>query len=235
MGKDANELAMRDAALASLMGVDGMTDFGTDEVLFAGDDDFGTFGADYDFSADFGADAPAALALPVTHPNHPLHTTNPAAAAIIQKHLHRAAATNSRKKLIDPNGDSDEKIERYNFSINGTITALGTSQTFISGQLQGSPDVDFRPERITANVPAPGFLLVSSARVANVNFTVGGSLDAWTWNANGVGQALSVPKLTPANKATIEAYYTGQVPSPLSGTGSYALCFTFAGWATITA
>jgi hypothetical protein len=245
MGKSANELAMRDPALAALMGVSG-SDFGSEEpVLYTGvDADFGSDAGDWDeaydmgftdigvdFGADisFGADAApsngAAAAAAA-------HGATPQGRAIIAQHVQKQAHRNSRAMLLEPNKYSDLKVERYTFAVNATITALGTA-----GALGGSnsPDVNFRPQRVTANVVSPGMVLISDGRVANVSFTVGGSIDAWQWNANAVGEHLDVPTLTPANKATFSGSYTGLVPSPLSGTGSYLFMLSFTGPASIVA
>jgi hypothetical protein len=134
--------------------------------------------------------------------------------------------------LLEPNKYSDLKVERYTFAVNATITALGTA-----GSLSGSnsPDVNFRPQRATTNVVSPGMVFITDGRVANVSFTVGGNIDAWTWNANAVGQHLDVPTLTPANKASFSASYSGLVPSPLSGTGAYTFQLSFTGPASIVA
>lgn len=229
MGKSANELAMRDPALAALMGVSG-ADFGVEPELIEGNSTFGgtDFGDEsYDggfsdvlageteFGADFafGADAASTQAIVAQH---------------VQKTKHR----NARALLLEPNKYSDLKVERYTFAVNATITALGTAGA-ISGS--NSPDVNFRPQRATANVVSPGMVTISDARVANVSFTVGGQIDAWQWNANAVGQHLDVPTLTPANKATFSGSYTGIVPAPLTGTGAYTFSLAFTGPASIVA
>jgi len=188
----------------------------TDGASFAG----------YAFGVDPATGAPAAPAAAMPHP------ASPQGRAIIAQHMQKMAHRNSRALLLEPNKYSDLKVERYTFAVNATITALGTT-----GALSGSnsPDVNFRPQRATTNVVSPGMVTISDARVANVSFTVGGSIDAWQWNANAVGQQLDVPTLTPANKATFSGSYTGLVPSPLSGTGSYPFAFSFTGPASIVA
>jgi hypothetical protein len=224
MGKSARELASRDPALAALMGAVG-SDFGAESCAFAGDAQFGVdFGDDYAGDSWNGDPAPAAA--PAPRGMHPAH------AKIIQDHMQRTAHRNKRALLLEPNKYSDLKVEQYTFSISAVITNLGTA-----GALTGSnsPDVNFRPQRATANVVSPGMVLISDARVANVSFTVGGLIDAWQWNANAVGQRLDVPTLTPANKATFSGAYTGIVPSPLSGTGSYTFILSFTGPASIVA
>lgn len=254
MGKDANELAMRDPAAAALFGVIG-SDFGNEShalvrapqaepVLYTGPDmaDFGVdFGDDeydmgftdigVDFGVDFGQDAPA-TSTAVVQAAAAQHGATPQGRAIIAQHMQKQQHRNARAMLLEPNKYSDIKVERYTFSINATITALGTA-----GALSGSnsPDVNFRPQRVTSNVVSPGMVTLSDIRVANVSFTVGGIIDAWQFNANAVGQHLDVPTLTPANKATFSGSYSGLVPSPLSGTGTYPFILSFTGPATIVA
>jgi hypothetical protein len=259
MGKDANELAMRDPAAAALFGVIG-SDFGGDayarsggpeqplyigpepmlftggDATFSGIDDSSSYDMGFtdigvDFGADiaFGADAPP-TAIVATAASQ--HGATPQGRAIIAQHMQKQVHRNSRAMLLEPNKYSDLKVERYTFAVNATITALGTA-----GALSGSnsPDVNFRPQRATTNVVSPGMVTFSDVRVANVSFTVGGIIDAWQWNANAVGQHLDIPTLTPANKATFAGSYTGIVPSPLSGTGTYPFILSFTGPASIVA
>lgn len=241
MGKNMNELVARDPALAALMGVSG-TDFGSEPESIVGDASFAGEFDDWmdaydggfadqmgaDFGVSFGDDVPAAPAAAVAA----AHGATPQGRAIIAQHVQKQAHRNSRALLLEPNKYSDLKVERYTFAVNATITALGTA-----GSLSGSnsPDVNFRPQRVTANVVSPGMILITDGRVANVSFTVGGNIDAWQWNANAVGQHLDVPTLTPANKASFSGSYTGLVPSPLSGTGSYSFSLSFTGPASIVA
>src|SRR5580658_3537506 len=179
MGKSANELALRDPALAALMGVAG-SDFGSEDSF--GDDDFGAdwendpmalIGADMgdEYGDDFGGHKRHG------HPHKPHHPAmHPAHAKILREHAMRAKHNAARGLLLEPNKYSSVKVERYSFSVNATITALGTA-----GALTGSnsPDVNFRPQRVTANVVSPGMVTLSDLRVANVSFSVGGLLDAW--------------------------------------------------------
>jgi hypothetical protein len=189
----------------------------------------------YDANVHFGAEGAAPPGHPgAGHPHQAAHHhgATPQGRAIIAAHLRKQAHRNHRAMLLEPNKYSDLKVERYTFAVTTVITSLGTSAG-ISGS--NSPDVNFRPQRVTANVVSPGMVYITDARVANVSFTVGGMIDAWQWNANGVGQQLDVPTLTPANKASFSANYSGMVPSPLSGTGQYIFSLAFTGPASIVA
>jgi hypothetical protein len=189
------------------------------------------FGADVRFGEEHHPHHPGHPGHPGRHPAHH-HGATPEGRAIIAHHMRKQEHRNRRAMLLEPNKYSDLKVERYTFSINANIPSLGTPAVLTASN---APDVNFRPQRVTANVVSPGMVLISDARVANVSFTVGGQLDAWTWNANGVGQQLDVPTLTPANKASFIASYSGLVPSPLSGTGTYPFSLTFTGPASIVA
>ena len=220
-----DDIAMRDLADASLMGaVD--DDFGVE-----GDFEPDQFGSEDDFGVEFGEEdifgvaAPQASAAMVNHPD-------PRVRKILHHHLRRGELRESRLRLLEPNRGSELKVERYTFGIQTSITLS------VSGAItpvSNSPDVNFRPQRVTMNVPSPGFILVTDARVANVSFVVGGSIDAWQFNANAVGESLDVPTLTPANRATWTGSYTGLVPTPLSGSGSYTVIMAFTGPASIVA
>jgi hypothetical protein len=223
MGKNIHDLAMRDPALAALIGKLG-SDFGADR----GDD----FGVDLPTSA-FGLDISPATQI---HPAAALMAQqiapaaqNPQAHAIVAQHLSAQQVSQQRRRLLSPNEGSSITVERYAFAIDASIT-LGTA-TAIS--LSGQPDTYFRPQRVMMNSPAPGFVTISSGRVANVNFTVGSTTDSWFWNANAVGTMLDLPLMSPAHKATIQGNYTGTVPTPLSGTGAFTFVTQFEGPASV--
>lgn len=250
MGRNANELAMRNAALASLMGVS-EADFGYDysdvtggeDAVFGAQADFGVDIEDYGYNvsdpdlsmsgltdADFGAGVDLSAIGAAANARAAAAAAHPAVQAIVAKHAAGQMKRAKRLSLINPNAGSDVKVGRYKFAVNTTITALGTAGA-ISGS--NSPDVHFRPERITCNVVSPGMVTLNDARIANVSFIVGGNVDAWDFNANSVDQLLGTEPMTPANKATFSGSYTGLTPSPLSGTGTYGFVLSLAGPATI--
>lgn len=249
MRPNARALALRDPALAALTGALTGADFGADFGSDFGDD----YGDDmgYSFGYGFGVDPPPPPPPPAAHPAHahhmhhqhhaaqPLavHPSQPgaphpaAAAALWHKHQQKMAHTSRRKSLIEPNEGSDVKIERYAFSINQAIV-LGTT---IAVSASGQPDTSIRPQRVSMNAPAPGFVTLNEIKVANVSVTVGGIGDAWDYNANGVGQSLDMPTLSPANRASLLGNYTGYVPPGFVGGSAYTFCCTFKGPSSIVA
>jgi len=226
---NARGLAVRDMALAAAIGAIG-ADFGAD-VDDEHSDDFGSdYGSDYGTDMgdddDWGADAPSLpQVMAAAKPPSPQ-----AAMALWRAHHARVATTHRRRSLLNPNAGSDVDVEHYRFPINATITKLGTSQALT---LQGQPTAKIRPKRITMNAPAPGFCTVESIQVANVLGTLGDSSDAFEYNANGVGQVMDLPTLSPANKAIVRATHTGFVPPGYTGGSSYLFVASFTGPAQI--
>jgi hypothetical protein len=129
-----------------------------------------------------------------------------------QREQQKAAHRRSRELLLDPNGDSDLKVERYAFPISQTIPALGTPYIFIN--YFGQPDTKIRPERVLMNAPGAGFVLITDIKTANVSGLVGGggATDASFFAPGAFNVHLSLPTLTPANKLSIQGSYTGYVP-----------------------
>jgi hypothetical protein len=138
---------------------------------------------------------------------------------LLRHYTRQREETRKRVLLLEPNRDSKIPIGRYTMAIEAAqaIPAsphVGPPTVALTG-IQ-APDCNFRPQRFTTNVPAPGFVVISMAKVANVNIVVGGSIDAWQWNANARDSQLDVPMLTPANSASFTALYTGLVYSPFT-------------------
>jgi len=152
-------------------------------------------------------------------------------AALWARHSREASVTAGRERLLEPNKGSRTKVERYTFSVSDDIVA-GTPKTI---SVSNQPDTTIRPQRVTCNAPTPGFFIIDSIRVANVNVTVGGVVDAYDFNANGVGQSLDMPTLSPSNKLSVSGGYTGLIPSFLLITNPYKIIVSVKGPASIVA
>jgi len=233
MRPNARQLAMRDPALAALMGAIGGngadfgSDFGADYGADYGDEMAGDtlYGEDMagDFYGDFGAfgafgAAAAAARAPAAH------GVNPAMMALWKKHAAVQKHTQTRVGLLKPNGSSLVKVEGYSFSINQTIAALGTPQALL---LTGNPQVDIRPIRVTMNAPSVGFATITDIKVSNVSATVGTTGDAFKYSILGVGAHMKLPMLTPAIPATVTGNYTGFLPPGFVGGSAFLFeaCF----------
>ena len=183
----------------------------------------------------YGVDAPMALPpppppfpvvappAPVTHPAHHHHAA---------WQLQNPASTMSRTLLLDPNRDSIVKVERYSFSFSPTNNlVLGTSSNIVPFTQQ--PSTSIKGQRVIMNAPIPGFVLVSSLQVANVNVFVGGTEDAYTYSAGAMGVVLDLPRLDPQNRATSAGAYTGVLPPGYTQGNSFQFIITLQGPSTL--
>ena len=245
---NANDLAMRDLALAALMGaLPGQDNFGADPIdqAYCGAD-FGVSAFDVsrnigsDFGASFGGpqfmlsaqQTPATIAANAAAfapPPAALQNAHPALVQAWAQQQVQTAHTNAHEGLLNPNKNSTTKVERYSFSMNQVLT-LGTAVA-ISMTLQ--PNATIRPQRVLANAPAPNFVLLQSLQVANVNVFIGATEDAYNYTAGAMGVMLDLPTLEPAYRATATGNYTGFVPPGFAIPFSYTFVLTFQGPAAI--
>jgi hypothetical protein len=209
------------ALFGDVSGADFGSDYGDEDAAMDGDMGFG---------ADMGAFGFGGGPNPVGNSPRIPRATPQAAMALWNKHHMQQAHTAHRESLIEPNKHSTVKIERYTFPLNNAIT-IGTAVAFTT--LSGSPDVKLRPERCSMNAPVPFFATISEIKVANVSATIGGSnaTDAYDFSAVSVGQALSLPTITPQNKVTVNGNYTGLIPPGLLGGFAATFIASFKGWA----
>lgn len=199
MTPNSKHLALRDTALAALVGALPGSNFGAD---------YGT-----EFGTEFG------------HIGDDPTPQNMAAA------WNAVKKTKARESVLEPNAGSNAKIQRYGFAVNQDIT-ISTPVAIAAG---GNPETHFRPQRITVNTPAVGFILVDAIKVANVGVLVGGVHDAMDFNPNGVGQSLDVPTISPANRINVTGAYTGTAPLPLIAAAAFKVCVSFKGPANMVA
>lgn len=234
-------LAMRDPALAALTGAISGSDFGAE---FEGDDDFGedfsdAFGADDedDFGVDTEFSGAPSLASAIGNLSARVKPSPKAAQLAAWKALasrtKAQSATKRRYSLLSPNADSKVKIERYVFALSQTIT-FGTASSL--DDLSGQPDCTIRPQRFTTNAPQPMFATISDIKLANVSVSIGGgSMDAYQFNANGQGQMMDLPTLSPSQRARVIGAYTGLIPTGVvtASQPTGILSATFIGPATL--
>jgi hypothetical protein len=237
MRPNAKQLAMRDPALAALMGAISGDDFGSE---FGGEmGEYGSYG--FEFGLEPGALlSSAASAGPGSILSRVASDTISSQAAlapprsvqaIVQQAQTQEAHTEVRTRMLEPNKHSRVKVERYAFALNSTLT-LGVASAI---DTSGSPDTNIRPQRVTINAPSPGFVTVSEIKVANVSVSVGGTQDAFDYASAAVGASLDMPTLSPANKARVLGNYTGFVPPGFVGGASYLLAISFKGPASVIA
>src|SRR3989304_147707 len=87
--------------------------------------------------------------------------------------------------------------------------------------------------RIIMNAPLPGFVLIASLQVANVNVFVGGVEDAFNYSPLAVGVMLDLPRLDPQNRATAAGAYTGVLPPGYTAGNAFQFVITLQGPATL--
>ena len=221
-----HQLALRDPALAALMGALPGSDFGAEwERSRFGGDMAGEFGGGY--PSGFGAEAAAAG---LAHPD-PSHPANQAAmVALFHQHKQRMLATSRRVAHLDPNKDSTVKIEGYSFTIAAAPVVLPVVAA-LAFNATGFPKTDIRPVRIIMNIPTVNFVYVQQIQVANVSSVVGVAEDAFKYSALAVGTQMSLPRMTPSTPATVNGTYSGL--NPFAPATPYTLTISFEGPATV--
>jgi hypothetical protein len=249
---DANDLAMRDPALAALMGALPGQDFGADPLSQPGAD-FGmspfdvsqNIGAEFGFGAGFGSAAlyfqptsatvgqkiGQALAVPAATQAQAqaAQQVHPAVIQAWQNQQMQQASTAQRESLIYPNKHSTTKVQRYSFSMSQALVLNTASALLMTLQ----PSATIRAQRIIANAPAPNFCLLSSLQIANVNVFVGSTEDAYTYSATAQGVMLDLPTLEPAYRATAAGTYSGLIPPGYATGFSFLFVITMQGPASI--
>jgi len=229
MQPTSRNLALRDRSTAALFGLVAATS--SSPSAFAGEakSTFGGFGG---FGADAAPVAASTLAA-LNNPNHPMSPFHPANRANTLK-VHAQAAQSSqvqhqRNLLLNPNLGATTKVERYDFSLNQTLT-LGTTASILMSQ---SPQVTIRPQRPVFNSPSPGFVSISTLIVGNTSVTIGQSFDAWAYGSQAQGVHWDLPTLEPQNKMTMTGTYSGYTPPGFSIGFAYPFSVSFQGPATI--
>lgn len=204
--------------------VEAEADFGAD------DDDFGGYG----FGADMGADVAPAMAASAQAAKmmaHPAHQAR--AHAIVAKHLHRQHQQDVSKARLNPNAGNPEPTFRWGFSLNATITAIGTAQAVVG--TSGAPNIGcFNPDTLTINLPGPGMVYLQDVKVLSQSLLVGGSSDAYKYSAISTSKRLNSVPLNPATPVVVLANYSGVPNSQISSTytGPFVIDYNFEGWAT---
>lgn len=241
----ASLLAKRDLATLAILGLSPSNfgsafgaefgdETGVDIGAEFGDDMGAEFGDEYgdDYGDDTGAEFGAGPRRVRRARPRPAARLNP---QMIQAWNQKKAAmsrTQRRASILEPNKGSSVKVERYAFSISAAIV-IGTGAGLA---ITGNPDTTIRPQRVTMNAPTTNFVFINEIKVANVCVTVGsGAEDAFNYNAQGVGQSLDMPTLSPANRATVLGTYSGYVPPGFTAGMTTQFCVTFKGPASVIA
>lgn len=212
MRPSAQELAMRDPAMAALMGLAPLRTADT----FGGDDDDDDFGEDDDWGVEFGSTKAVVKKKP----------TPAAVAQVWQKHTQQQDLAMRRQALLDPNKGSAVKVGNYALNMEQSIT-LGTAAGLA---LNGTPALFLTPNQLTMNAPTPGFATISDIKVLNTSLMIGsGSEDAFNYNPMSKSQRFQMPPLTPQSNVKITGAYSGYIPTGYVA-GAYLFTASFKGW-----
>jgi hypothetical protein len=126
----------------------------------------------------------------------------------------RHEETRKRVALLNPNENSDVKIEAYVFSLVPSQFAVGVGLQW--GQANGftafkNPQVAFRAERLFVNVAGPGLAYLNTIQAANVNAQIGSIADAFSFSPLAVGSKISLPTLPPQNTMQVTGTWSAHV------------------------
>jgi len=214
--------------------------YGDDDYGY-GDDDYG-YGDDYGFGLMSSFDPSMNMGLPgygygaapaIVRPRPGPRRPGPGRPGPRRPPMHPAiASTAARTLLLDPNRHSTVKVERYSFSFSPAANlVLGTASAIPT--FTQNPSTSIKGQRIIMNAPLPGFVLIASLQVANVNVFVGGVEDAFNYSPLAVGVMLDLPRLDPQNRATAAGAYTGVLPPGYTAGNAFQFVITLQGPATL--
>jgi hypothetical protein len=145
-----------------------------------------------------------------------LRGTQPDARDVIRNHLQREEKTRQRKELLRLEEGLELDVERYTLGVLADQVILGGGRPLVVPQ-SGSqkPDITFRVQRVTTNVPSPGFVMLFTLKLGNVTAIVSNTgIDTWQLNANAWEEEMDLPTLTPENAMSFTGNYTGLQISP---------------------
>jgi hypothetical protein len=141
----------------------------------------------------------------------------------------RELKTEEAKDKIQPNRDSDIKMEEYEFSVSKKII-LGHASLI---EITSSPDTMFRPKLASSNVPSPGFILLEDIFIANVSVMVGGGItDAFHYNVASP-TPVDWPTLDTMTRFRLVGKYTGLIPPGFTPEAEFDFTFRCMGPAPI--
>ncbi len=119
------------------------------------------------------------------------------------------------------------RIDGYSFAVNSLVTLGEAEQRFVC---EGAPDMVLSPERLIANAPCPGFLILEDVSVGGVPILAGRATDAFVFSPLVLSKEHGkMPPIGPRSRVVIKGYMTGLVPPGFRPGTPYLLAFSFQG------
>ena len=227
MTTNAKDLAMRDPALAALVGAQDGADFGRDSQFGADGGFFGWDAPGYEIGADYYGYNPIGAEgfFAGNFGAEPPRPTPEQALSLWNAHYAAKREKARREALLNPNAGSTKKVERYSLSIRQDLV-VGTASTFT---LTKNPQTELRPQRICTNVPSPGFCIVTDVKVANVSVMQGDGMDSVELNWQAWGVQYDIPTLSPANGVTVSVEQSTAAPTGFDVSDAFPFMISFLG------
>ena len=227
LGRSARSLVLSDPALAAIHGGFASADFGVENNLglamgsvheAANLASHGQYGGAEQLDMDAHA---------LVRDNRQLVAEQRLAHHLMLQRSH----TEERLALLNPNGLSTEKIERYTFSVQQAVVLAAPEGL----QMTNNPLTDIKPDRLIFNVPCYNFAFFSTVQVGNTSIIIGGQEDAYNYTNVAVAVTLGMPLCRTSSRIQVTGQYNGLSPSPFTPGNEYIIIGTFHGWARMTA
>jgi len=117
------------------------------------------------------------------------------------------------------------RIERYSYTVSSPAK-LGEPKAVA---MQGAPDISIAADRIVANTPCPGFLILEELSIDGRDVLIGEATDAFVFSSLAMGGQMLLPPMGPKSRVVVRGHYTGFVPPGYVAGAAYLLCLTFMG------
>jgi hypothetical protein len=139
------------------------------------------------------------------------------------------SAAKKREALLNPNKNSRVKVEEYELPLSQALV-IGHREFFFP-ELCSTPQVEFRPYKMTCNMNQPGIIFIVDIKVANISASVTNYVvDAYSYNPQS-NHRMHLPTLKPQTMISVQGFYPGLVPNGMREDTEFFFCCTFHGYA----
>ena len=131
---------------------------------------------------------------------------------------------------LDPNGNLEEHVRRYTFSLDEKVT-LGKEKSLF---MKNGPLAPMTPEKILFNVPCFNFALIATIQCGNMSIVIGGYEDAGNYTPDKPAGRYKCKHIGTADQVVVMGVYTGLSPAPFTEGNEYMIVATFQGPARLS-